>query len=90
VPRRNRTGLHSSGFPHVSSRHGLSRPELSALIYIGDSGYSPYTYRRLLIVEDQLENRLLLHSLLEPFGFDLREAFNGQEAVSHFAKWRPA
>jgi signal transduction histidine kinase/CheY-like chemotaxis protein len=44
---------------------------------------------RILIVEDKLENRLLLHSLLEPLGFDLREAINGQEAVEQFGQWRP-
>jgi len=44
---------------------------------------------RILIAEDRLENRLLLHSLLEPLGFDLREAINGQEAVEQFEQWRP-
>jgi CheY-like chemotaxis protein len=43
----------------------------------------------LLIVEDQLENRLLLHNLLAPLGFDLREAVNGQEAVAQFVQWHP-
>jgi CheY-like chemotaxis protein len=44
---------------------------------------------RILIAEDQPENRLLLRKLLEPLGFDLREAVNGQEAVSIFDEWRP-
>ena len=44
---------------------------------------------RILIAEDKLENRLLLHSLLEPLGFELREAVNGQEAVALFEQWRP-
>jgi signal transduction histidine kinase/DNA-binding NarL/FixJ family response regulator len=44
---------------------------------------------RLLIAEDQPENRLLLKKLLEPLGFDLREAVNGQEAVTLFKEWRP-
>jgi len=44
---------------------------------------------RLLIVEDQPENRLLLRRLLEPFGFELREAANGREAVALFKQWRP-
>jgi len=44
---------------------------------------------RLLITEDHPENRLLLHKLLEPLGFDLREAVNGQEAVALFEQWRP-
>jgi signal transduction histidine kinase/DNA-binding response OmpR family regulator len=44
---------------------------------------------RLLIAEDQRENRLLLHKLFEPLGFDLREAVNGQEAVALFEEWHP-
>ena len=44
---------------------------------------------RILIVEDQRENRLLLHKLLAPIGFELREAVNGQEAVELFEQWRP-
>jgi PAS domain S-box-containing protein len=44
---------------------------------------------RLLIVEDQPENRLLLRRLLDPLGFELREAANGQEAVTLFAESRP-
>lgn len=44
---------------------------------------------RILIVEDQPENRLLLYKLLEPLGFDLREAANGKEAVEIFEEWHP-
>ncbi len=44
---------------------------------------------RLLIAEDHPENRLLLRKLLEPLGFDLQEAVNGQEAVALFEEWRP-
>jgi CheY-like chemotaxis protein/two-component sensor histidine kinase len=44
---------------------------------------------RLLIAEDQRENRLLLHKLFEPLGFALREALNGQEAVALFEAWHP-
>ena len=44
---------------------------------------------RLLIVEDHRESRLLLRKRLEPFGFELREATNGKEAVAVFEQWRP-
>jgi len=44
---------------------------------------------RLLIAEDQPENRLLLRRLLDPLGFELREAANGQEAVALFEQWQP-
>ena len=45
---------------------------------------------RLLIAEDQQDNRLLLRRLLSPLGFELREASNGQEAVAVFEQWHPA
>jgi signal transduction histidine kinase/CheY-like chemotaxis protein len=44
---------------------------------------------RLLIVEDQVENRMLLRRLLEPLGFELSEADNGQRALERFKQWRP-
>jgi PAS domain S-box-containing protein len=44
---------------------------------------------RLLIAEDQQDNRLLLRRLLDPLGFELREASNGQEAVTLFEQWHP-
>jgi CheY-like chemotaxis protein len=44
---------------------------------------------RILIAEDQPENRLLLHKLLEPLGFDLREAADGKEALGVFEAWHP-
>ncbi|MDD2733315.1 MAG: ABC transporter substrate binding protein [Desulfuromonadaceae bacterium] len=45
--------------------------------------------RRILITEDQPDNRLLLRTLLEPLGFDLRDAENGREAVAICAEWCP-
>lgn len=44
---------------------------------------------RLLIAEDQPENRLLLRKLLDPLGFEVREAVDGQEAVDLFEAWHP-
>ncbi len=44
---------------------------------------------RALIVEDQQENRRLLRTILEPIGFDVREAVNGVEAVQLFQAWQP-
>jgi PAS domain S-box-containing protein len=43
----------------------------------------------LLIVEDQLENRILLHKILEPFDFEIRDAVNGKEAIEIFEQWHP-
>ncbi|CAN1211156.1 hypothetical protein TUMEXPCC7403_13225 [Tumidithrix helvetica PCC 7403] len=46
------------------------------------------TYR-ILVVEDKWESRTLLVKLLEPLGFDLREAQNGREAVAIWEDWQP-
>jgi CheY-like chemotaxis protein len=44
---------------------------------------------RVLIVEDQLENRLLLKRLMEFVGFQVLEAVNGQQGVEQFTRWQP-
>jgi signal transduction histidine kinase/CheY-like chemotaxis protein len=44
---------------------------------------------RILIVEDRLENRRLLVKLLEPIGFEVREAVNGQEGIEIWEAWDP-
>lgn len=44
---------------------------------------------RILVVENRLENRLLLVQLLTPLGFEVREAVDGQEAVSIWQQWSP-
>ncbi|OUC15928.1 MAG: hypothetical protein B0A82_04000 [Alkalinema sp. CACIAM 70d] len=46
------------------------------------------TYR-ILVVEDHLANRKLMLSLLQPLGFQVREATNGQEAVELWESWQP-
>ncbi|HYD65487.1 ATP-binding protein [Azospirillum sp.] len=44
---------------------------------------------RILIVEDNPENRLLLRRQLEGVGFTVRDAADGAEGVRVFAEWRP-
>ncbi|MEJ2660016.1 MAG: response regulator, partial [Desulfobacteraceae bacterium] len=44
---------------------------------------------RILIAEDSAENRLLLTTLLQKIGFQVREAENGKAAVDIFNRWRP-
>lgn len=44
---------------------------------------------RILIVEDQWENRQLLVKLLKPLGFELQEAENGKEGIAIWQTWQP-
>ncbi|HEY9828861.1 MAG TPA: PAS domain S-box protein, partial [Stenomitos sp.] len=44
---------------------------------------------RLLVVDDSLESRQLMRSLLEPLGFVIREAKNGKEAIQVWQEWSP-
>ena len=61
------------------------RPQLGRAVALVE-GQERY---RLLIAEDQPENRLLLRKILEPLGFDIREAVNGAEAVEISRQWSP-
>ena len=44
---------------------------------------------RLLIVDDKPTNRQLLIKLLNPFGFELQEASNGEEAIALWSSFEP-
>lgn len=45
--------------------------------------------RRLLVVDDRWENRLVIHNMLEPLGFELAEASHGAEALKVAASFEP-
>ncbi|MEG4324304.1 response regulator [Microcoleus sp. herbarium5] len=44
---------------------------------------------RILAVDDNQENRLLLVKMLQPIGFEVREAENGYQAVELWDSWQP-
>lgn len=44
---------------------------------------------RVLVVDDQKDNRLLLHRLLSDVGFEVKLAANGAEAIEQFLQWQP-
>ena len=44
---------------------------------------------RILIVDDKPLNRQLLVKMLNPLGFQLKEAINGQEAIEIWDSWEP-
>ncbi|MDY7013255.1 MAG: ATP-binding protein, partial [Cyanobacteriota bacterium] len=51
-----------------------------------ESGQPTY---RLLVVDNNLENRQLLLQLLQPLGFAVREAIHGLEALEVWKAWQP-
>ncbi|MEZ2236735.1 response regulator [Microcoleus sp.] len=44
---------------------------------------------RILAVDDNTENRLLLIKMLAPIGFEVREAENGRQAIEIWENWQP-
>ena len=44
---------------------------------------------RILAVDDNQDNRLLLVKMLQPIGFEVREAENGYQAVELWESWQP-
>ena len=46
-------------------------------------------FYRILIVDDRWENRHLLFKMLQPLGFELKEASNGIEALEIWESWQP-
>jgi CheY-like chemotaxis protein len=54
-----------------------------------DSGLADGIPYRLLVVEDVDSNRQLLVQFLQPLGFDVRQAANGQEAIDVWEQWKP-
>jgi len=44
---------------------------------------------KILIVEDQIENRVLLQAILENVGFKVMVAANGKDGIDAFIAWKP-
>ncbi|MCP4992091.1 MAG: response regulator, partial [Colwellia sp.] len=72
-----------AGFPEVESLKVETAAD-QALI----SGYKGER-RKVLIVDDRPENLWMLQSMLEPLGFVLQTAENGQEAVQQTQQFKP-
>ena len=69
----------------VASAEGA--PEEHTRHVVGlESGQPEY---RILVVDDRPENRILVRQLLQPVGFQIQEAANGQEALELHASWQP-
>ena len=44
---------------------------------------------RILVVDDRWENRQIVCKLLQPIGFEVKEAVNGREAIEIWEQWQP-
>ena len=49
----------------------------------------PYRDRRILVVDDSEDGRLLLLTLLKEVGFQVKQAVDGSEAIAIWQKWQP-
>jgi signal transduction histidine kinase/CheY-like chemotaxis protein len=67
-----------------ASRIQIQQP--SQRVIALEPGQSDY---RILVVDDRWENRQLLLKLLQPIGFQVQEASNGQEAIEIWQEWQP-
>ncbi|AFY35095.1 ATP-binding protein [Calothrix sp. PCC 7507] len=45
--------------------------------------------KKILVVDDRWENRSVIVNMLQPLGFDLIEAINGQEGLGQAIVWHP-
>jgi signal transduction histidine kinase/CheY-like chemotaxis protein/streptogramin lyase len=66
----------------IETRHSKLETRIIAL----EPGQPRY---RILVVDDKWTNRQLLIKLLNPLGFELREAQNGQEALAIWQEFEP-
>lgn len=64
----------------------LENKKSTANVIALEPNQHPY---RILIVDDKPLNRQLLIKILNPLGFQLKEAINGQEAIEIWDSWEP-
>lgn len=64
----------------------LEQPPLTRRVIGLQPGQPTY---RMLVVDDSEVNRKLLVRILEPVGFEIREAGNGAEALQAWEEWQP-
>ncbi len=53
------------------------------------TGYEADVQYKILVVDDKLLNRQMLVDLLQPLGFEVKAAEDGQQAVEMALQWRP-
>ena len=70
--------------PEVPEWAQLSR-NIQAQTILGYQGKK----RKILMVDDRWENRSVVVNLLEPIGFEIQQASNGQEALNQLVTFQP-
>jgi PAS domain S-box-containing protein len=66
----------------------IAKPEKKPNIIGYQAPFDGKNYK-ILVVDDQWENRFLLVNILTPLGFDIQEASNGEECIEQALEWRP-
>jgi CheY-like chemotaxis protein len=67
---------------------GVAKKAIDSRRVVGiEPGHPKY---RVLIADDNRDNRHLLAQMLGPLGFELRQATDGEQAIREFEAWRPA
>ncbi len=75
-----------SSDPATGSGHRNHQSKIVKQVVAVEPGQPRY---RMLIVDNNPDNRQLLVNILTPFGFDMREAENGQEAIALWHTFEP-
>jgi PAS domain S-box-containing protein len=67
----------------ASAAQAMVQPRRVKTLKPGQPGY------RILVADDKEDNREFLSQLLEPAGFEVRQAIDGADAVKQFGEWLP-
>ncbi|CAD5982684.1 Virulence sensor protein BvgS [Planktothrix tepida] len=70
----------------IAHKSQVQSPQISRQVLSLAPGQPNY---RILVVDDQLENRQLMIKLLTQIGFEVKEAENGHEALILWQEWQP-
>jgi len=82
-PGRGSCFWFEAAFPMVATRKTRERPAQQEIIgYAGER-------KKVLVIDDRTENRLVLLNMLDPLGFDVTMAENGQEGVTRARETHP-
>jgi signal transduction histidine kinase/CheY-like chemotaxis protein len=70
----------------LSEEIPMTQPQITRYVVGLEPGQPQY---RILIADDRWENRQVLIKLLQPIGFEVQEAANGEEVIALWESWHP-